>query len=79
MKAPPYTAKDLTRFSFAPSLVSDGGKKSCAMISEKNPNIAKSYHSRTFPSVPARVCMRDGILGVSSCIAARSGERICEL
>ena len=60
MNAPPYTAKDRKRFSLVPSEVSAGGKKSWAMISLKKPKIAKSYHSRTLPSVPAMVCFGVG-------------------
>jgi hypothetical protein len=56
-KAPPYTANELMRLevSISPpksmasssSAALDGGKNTWAMISEKNPKRAKSYHSRT--------------------------------
>ena len=41
--APPNITKDFIKFELSSSF-SDAGKKTCAIISEKKPNNAKSYH-----------------------------------
>mmetsp|Transcript_26554 Transcript_26554/g.63227 ORF Transcript_26554/g.63227 Transcript_26554/m.63227 type:complete len:230 (-) Transcript_26554:131-820(-) len=51
-KAQPKTAK-LSRIERSSAW--PGGKNTSPMMSEKNPNTAKSYHSNTLPATPARV------------------------
>jgi hypothetical protein len=51
-KAPPKMAKDLIKLAFS---FSEGGKKTSAIMSLKNPKRAKSYHSNTFLEQTKRV------------------------